>query len=132
MPDRESMDQGRALLERLREHYTENKSLTVRLFWDSPLSAEDVDAVAREPRLSWLLAWKGKIFDEDDGGDSVLPKPLVLAVTWGQDKRLVRRLAEILDGQAAELRKLLSKERKSDPDFYKWVKSSEITARLLT
>ena len=131
MTEKESMFQGRALLERLREHYLENKPLTVRLFWDSPLSEEDVETVASEPRLSWLLAWKGRIFDEE-GGDSVLPKPLVLAVTWGQDKRLVLRLAEILDGQAAELRKLLSKERKTDPGFYKWVKSSEITGRLLT
>ena len=131
MTEKESMDLGRALLEKLREHYLENKSLTVRLFWDSPLSAGDVESVAREPRLSWLLAWKGKIFDEE-GGDSVLPKPLVMAVTWGQDKRLVLRLAEILDRQAAELRKLLSKERKTDPGFYKWVKSSEITGRLLS
>jgi hypothetical protein len=132
MPEKESMDQGRALLEKLREHYLENKPLTVRLFWDSPLRVEDVDSLTREPRLSWLLAWKGKIFDEEEGGDSVLPKPLVLAVTWGQDKRLVLKLAEILDRQASELKKLLSRERKSDPAFYKWVKSSEITARLLS
>lgn len=131
MTEKESMDQGRVLLDKLREHYLENKPLTVRLFWDSPLSKEDVEAVSREPRLSWLLAWKGKIFDED-GVEPVLPKPLVLAVTWGQDKRLVLRLAEILDRQAAGLKKLLSRERKSDPGFYKWVKSSEITGRLLS
>ena len=130
MKDKESIETGRALLEDLRRHYVESDPLTVRLFWDSPLSAEDVEAVRREPRLSWLLAWKGKIFDEE-GDESVLPKPLVLAVTWGQDKRLVMRLAEILDLQAAALKKLLSKERRSDPDFYKWVKSSEITSRLL-
>lgn len=131
MAEKGSMDQGRVLLEKLREHYLENKSLTVRLFWDSPLSADDVESAAREPRLSWLLAWKGKIFDEE-GGDSVLPRPLVLAVTWGQDKRLVLRLAEVLDRQADELRKLLSKERKADPGFYKWVKSSDVTSRLLS
>lgn len=131
MPEKETMDQGGKLLEELREHYAKAKPLTVRLFWDSPLSAEDVDAVGRQPRLSWLLAWKGKIFD-GEGEESVLPKPLVLAVTWDQERRLVMRLAEILDRQAAELKKLLSRERRSDPDFYKWVKSSEITGRLLS
>ena len=130
MKRKESMESGRALLEELRRHYLESKSLTVRLFWDSPLRPEDVEAVSREPRLSWLLAWKGKIFDEE-GEETVLPKPLVLAVTWGQDKRLVVRLAEILDRQAAELKKLLSRQRRSDPAFYKWIKSSELTSRLL-
>jgi hypothetical protein len=130
MIERRSMEEGRALLEELREHYLESKPLTVRLFWDSPLRSQDVESVDREPRLSWLLAWKGRIFDEE-GEESVLPKPLVLAVTWGQDRRLVMRLAQILDRQAAELKKLLSRERKSDPGFFKWVKSSEITSRLL-
>lgn len=130
MESKESMHQGRALLEELRVHYLESKPLTVRLFWDSPLSAEEVDAVDRTPRLSWLLAWKGRIFDEE-GEESVLPKPLVLAVTWDQEKRLVMKLAGILDRQAAELRVILSKERRSDPDFYKWIKSSEITRCLL-
>lgn len=122
------------MLEELRRHYLEGTPPTVRLFWDSPLSAEDVDAVRKEPRLSWLLAWKGKIFDEEgEGGEqSVLPKPLILAVTWGQNKRLVMELADILDARAAELKRLLSRERKADPEFYRWVKSSEITSRLLT
>jgi hypothetical protein len=128
-PDK-SMDQGRALLEEVRGYYLENKQPTERLFWDSPLTAEDVKAVEERPRLPWLLAWKGELFDQE-GEESVIPKPMLLAVTWGQDKRLVARLAGILDRQAAELKLLLSRERKSDPQFFKWVKSSKMTARLL-
>jgi len=127
----ETMDQGRELLEELRRHYRESTPLTVRLFWDSPISEEEVAEVDRRPRLSWILAWKGKIFDEE-GEESILPKPLVLAVTWEQEKSLVMRLASVLDRQAEELRRLLVKERRSDPGFYKWVKSSEITRCLLS
>lgn len=128
-PDK-SIDQGRALLEALREYYLESKQPTERLFWDSPLTGEDVEAVEREPRLPWLLAWKGELFDQE-GEDSVIPKAMLLAVTWGQDKRLVAKLANVLDRQAAELKRLLSREKRSDPDFFRWVKSSKITARLL-
>ena len=124
------MDQVRTLVEELRTCYLEKRTPTVRLFWDSPLTAEDVEAVDKEPRLSWLLAWKGEIFDQE-GEESVIPKSLLLAVTWGQDKRLVKKLAEILDRQAAELKSVLSRERRSDPDFFKWIKSSVTTARLL-
>jgi hypothetical protein len=131
MAPNKSIDQGRALLEDLRKHYLEKKQPTARLFWDSPLTAEDVEAVERRPRLSWLLAWKGEIFDQEGGEDSVIPKPLLLAVTWGQNKRLVTRLSEVLERQASGLKRLLAQERKSDPDFYKWVKSTKITARLL-
>jgi hypothetical protein len=130
MASNKSIDQGRALLEELREYYLESKQPTERLFWDSPLTAEDVEIVERKPRLPWLLAWKGELFDQE-GEDSVIPKPMLLAVTWGQDKRLVAKLAEILDRQAAELKRLLSREKRSDPDFFKWVKSSKIAARLL-
>jgi hypothetical protein len=130
MPSNKTMDQGRALLEELRKYYLEGKQPTERLFWDSPLTAKDVDAVAEKPRLPWLLAWKGELFDRE-GEESVIPKPMLLAVTWGQDKRLVTRLAKILDRQALELKRLLSRERRSEPDFFKWVKSSEIAARVL-
>ena len=130
MVEKMSMENGRKLLEKLKKHYLQGEPLTVRLFWDSPLTLDDVESVRKEPRLSWLLAWKGRIFNEE-GEESVLPKPLVLAVTWGQERRLVIELAEILDRQAAELKKLLSREKKSDPGFYKWIKSSGITSRLL-
>ena len=130
MASEKSMDQGRALLEEVKKCYLENRQPTERLFWDSPLTAEDVRDVEERPRLQWLLAWKGELFNRE-GEDSLIPKAMLLAVTWGQDKRLVARLAAILDRQASELKRLLRREKRSDPDFFKWVRSSEITARLL-
>jgi len=130
MASEKSMEKGRALLEELKKCYLENRLPTERLFWDSPLTADDVRDVEERPRLQWLLAWKGELFNRE-GEDSLIPKPMLLAVTWGQDKRLVTRLAAILDRQASELKRLLKREKRSNQDFFKWVKSSEITARLL-
>jgi hypothetical protein len=130
MASEKSMEKGRALLEELKKCHLEDRLPTERLFWDSPLTAEDVRDVQETPRLQWLLAWKGELFNRE-GEDSLIPKPMLLAVTWGQDKRLVTRLAAILDRQALELKRLLKREKRSNPDFFKWVKSSQITARLL-
>ena len=130
MTAKESIDEGTSLLEELRRYYLEKREPTVRLFWDSPLSADDVTSLEEHPRLSWLLAWKGEIFEKGEG-DAVIPKPMLLAVTWGQDERLVIRLVKTLERQGKKLKRLLSGERKSDPDFFKWVKSSGITSRLL-